>query len=320
MKKFAVWLATVLLFGSVKIQAAVSLPSVFAPIRSAIADEFATLTNNPSAPAQQRRQMRLLRQARRTLDRPGRPSLFGDVQILASLANSLTRAFPDAEFDLLLQVAVADLQDALINATLSLSNTVAALPPSGSTITASNTLAGIMASLAQLDPAAGVASGVQALNRAAVQLRSVEGLLSRARSTISRGDRMTARAGSVSFQAETGAHLSAIYNSAVQFLTISGTQISGPPLVSRTIKLYLANVTPGTTTHSFGSPATGTYAIYSFSSTNSGGFTSSSGTAIVTLDTAANVVSGRFDFSGIDELGGAGPDRVTAGQFFIHLK
>ena len=320
MKKLAVCLTAVLLFGCVHIHAAVSLPSVFAPIRSAIADQLAALTNNPAGRGPQARQMRLLRQARRTLDRPGRPSLFGDVQILAGLANSLTRAFPDAEFDLLLQVAVADLQDALRNATVALSNTVAALPPSGSTINASNTLAEVMTSLDQLDPAAGVAGGVQTLSRAAVRLRSVEGLLSRARTTTSRGDRMTATAGNTRFQAEPGAHLSAIYNPAVQFLTISGTQVSGPPTATRTIKLFIANVVPGTTTHSFGSPATGTYAIYSFAATNSGGFTSSSGTAIVTLDAVANVVSGRFDFSGIDEPGGGGPDRVTAGQFFIHLK
>jgi hypothetical protein len=320
MKRYLAFVAVVIATGVIPARAAVFEPSIVAPIRDAIVEELAALTNNPSGSTQELRQRRLLRQAQRTLDRAGRPSLFGDVQILASLASSLRNAFPDGEFDLLLQVAIADYRDALVDATLSVSNRLSTLPASGANINASNTMAGILTTLAGLDPRSGITGGIQALTRASVRLRALEGLLTRTRPASNRGDRMTARVENAGFLA-TGADVSAIYNAAGQFLTLNARQVSGVPPLSRSIKLFVANVTASTTTHSLGSPVTGTYAIYSAaSSTNSDGFTSSSGTATITLDTVANTVSGRFSFSATDELGQANPVRVTAGEFFAHLQ
>src|SRR5215218_2796773 len=108
MKKLLI--VTALAFGlsAISSHAAVLYPSIVSPLRSAIADEIDVLTNSPALSPEETRQLRLLRQSARNLDRRGRATLFGDVQILSSLATSLTHAFPAGEFDPQLQQAILD--------------------------------------------------------------------------------------------------------------------------------------------------------------------------------------------------------------------
>ena len=321
MKKLLFLGALILGVSAISSNSAVLYPSVVEPIRSAIADEVDVLTNSPALTPDEARQLRLLKQARRNIERAGRPSLFGDVQILASLTTSLTHAFPDGEFDPLLQFAILDYRDLLLEAAFNLQTTIGGLPPSSSSTLASNTVENVITSLEQLDPLTSVGTGIQTLARAASRLRSAEGYISRAsRSSTNRSNHMTAFVDSRRFVANTVGGISASYSPGSQTLTIVGRETGGTLPGNRSIQLVLNNVVAGTTTHSLGAAGTGSYAVYSASSpTNSIGLNSASGNVIVNLNATSGLVSGRFSFEAGDPFNGQERVRVTGGDFSAQL-
>jgi hypothetical protein len=302
--------------GAFQTDAAVLFPSIFQPIRSGIVDEIQALTNSPPLTPEESRRLRLLNQARRNIDRAGRPSLFGDVQVLASVNNNLTRLFPGGQFTPLMESAIFDFRDLLSASAVNLADTIAQLPPSSSTTFAAATVEEIIDSLALLDTGASVPAGMQVITRAATRLRSAEGFVSRARFDVVRVSRMTAFVDGQRFEAiPTGT-----YNGAVEFLTVSGRETGGVLTRNRSIQLSISDVTPGTTTHSLGSPGSGSFATFSERTlTNSVGIPSLSGNAIITLDARTGIVTGRFSFTAQNAFTGEGPVRVTSGEFVLRL-
>jgi hypothetical protein len=319
MKKLLMIAALAFGLSAIPSSAAVLFPSIVSPLRSAIADEIDLLTNSPEQSPEETRQLRLLRQSARNLDRRGRATLFGDVQILSSLTTSLTRGFRDGEFDPLLQQAILDYGDLLLQFASSLQTNINGLPPSTSANQASNAVNDAIQTLGQLDAATSVTTGVQALTRAVSRLRSAEGIINRTRPPVNQSSHMTATVDGRRFNANAGA-ISASYSPGTQTLTVIGRETSGSLPGSRSIQLILSGVTSGTTTHSLGSPGTGSYATYSATTpTNSIGITSLSGNVTVTLNVTTNQASGRFSFEGGDLFSGQDTVRVTGGDFAVQL-
>jgi hypothetical protein len=296
-------------------RAAVSLP-LFNPIRTAIVTNIAALTNEFPLSAVEERQLRFLRLAQRNLTRAGVPSLFTDAQILSSVTTVLGRAFPDGEFEPLLQTAIAGYYEALVNFGVTLSSNVSLLPPSSTTTVASNSVVDALEMLTDFDTSASPGAQTAVLSRAASRLRTAQLLASRPRSRSSRPERFTAIVDGRSFRANAGPSFSANYNPTAEFLTVTAREISGAPTGTRNITLYIGDVRPGTTSHSLGTAVSGTYAVYSTTSpTNSATYTSTSGNVIVTLDVTAGTVSGRFSFNADSASSVRQTVRVMSGDF-----
>ena len=290
------------------------------PVRSAIVTNIEVITNSASLSTEQARQLRFLRLAQRNLDRRGAVSLFNDVQVLASVTTVLGRAFPDGEFDALLQEATANYYAALLDFALALSTNVSQMPASRTTTIAANNIADALDILGEFDPAAGLSAQTAILTRATSRLRTAQLFTSRFQRPTNRRDRLSAIVDGRSFQANTTSGLSATYNPSSQFLTVTGREAGSVDSTTRTITLFIGGVLSGTTTHSLGDPATGTYATLTVASpTNSASFTSSSGNAVITLDGTNGTVSGRFSFNADNTVGPAPLLRVTAGDFSIQF-
>ena len=320
MKKLLIVAALALGLGAIPSTAAILYPSIVAPLRSAIADEIDSLTNNPALSREETRQLRLLRQSSRNLDRRGRASLFGDVQILSGLATSLTRGFPGGEFNPLLQQAIFDYGDLLLQSAANLQTNISGLPPSSSANTASNAVNDAIQSLGQLDAETPVGTGIQVLNRAVSRLRSAEAISNRSRPPTTVSARMTATVAGRRFIATAGG-VSANYSPGTETLTIVGRETGGLSAGSSSIQIILSDVTQGTTTHSLGAPGTGSYATFSTTTpTNSIGLTSLTGNVTVTLNTNSSLVSGRFSFETGDPFSGQDRVRVTGGDFAVPLR
>lgn len=319
MKKFTLAAAFAALLLTSQLRAAVQSP-LFDPIRTAILTNITVLTNTSPLSAEQERQLRFLRLAQRNINRAGIPSLFTDVQILGSVSTVLGRAFPDGTFDPVLQTAAVGYYNALLDFGLTLSSNISLLPPSTATTTAINAIEDALDILGTFDPLSSLSAQSVTLSRAATRLRTAQVVTTRARATITRRERFTALVDGKSFQANPASGMSANYNSTAEFLTISGRAISGAPAGTRTITLNIADVRPGTTTHSIGAPASGTYAVYGATSpTNSASFTSTSGTITVTLDANGGTVSGRFSFNAGNGSIPSTTVRVTSGDFFLRF-
>lgn len=319
MKKFTFMAALAASLFTFQARAAVASP-LFNPVRTAIATNITALTNASELSPDQERQLRFLRLAQRNINRAGVPGLFTDLQILGSVTTVLRRAFPDGEFDPVLQTATIGYYNELLNFGLTLSSNISLLPPSTAPTAAINAIEDALDTLATFDPLTGLSTQMATLSRAASRLRLAQLLTTRARSSTTRQERFNAFVDGRRFQANSVSGLSANYNSTAQFLTLSGRDISGSPSGTRTITLHIDDVRPGTTTHSIGAPASGTYAIYgAASSTNSTSFTSTSGNVTVTLDTNAGTVSGRFSFTADDTAVLGETVRVNSGDFLLRL-
>ena len=319
MKRFTPAAALAALLITTQAHAAVLSP-LFSPVRTAISTNIAALTNISSLSPEQERQLRFLRLAQRNINRAGVPSLFSDIQILGSVSTVLRRAFPEGEFDPVLQTAILGYNSALLDFGLTLSSNVSLLPPSTATTTAINSITDALDTLAAFDPEAGFSAEFATLNRAATRLRTAQLVTARARTAVPRRERFTALVDGRSFQATAASGMSVNYNPTAQFLTVTGRAVSGVPAGSRTITLYVGDVIPGTRSYSLGAPASGTYAVYSAtSSTNSASFTSTSGNVIVTLDATAGTVSGRFSFTGEEAAVLGQTVRVIGGDFFMRF-
>jgi hypothetical protein len=319
MKKLLMIAALAFGLSAIPSSAAVLYPSIVSPLRSAIVDEIDLLTNNAAVSPEETRQLRLLRQSIRNIDRRGRATLFGDVQVLSGLTSSLTRGFREGEFDPLLQQAILDYGDLLLQFASNLQTNINAQPPSTSVNLASNAVNDAIQTLGQLDAGTSVTTGIQILTRAASRLRSAEGFVTRNRPPVNQGNHMTATVDGRRFNANAGA-ISASYSPGTQTLTIVGRETAGSLPGNRSIQLILSGVTPGTTTHSLGSPGTGSYATYSTTTpTNSIGITSLSGNVTVTLNVTTGQASGRFSFEGGDLFSGQDTVRVTGGDFAARL-
>jgi hypothetical protein len=312
-------LATILftaLAAQLQLRAAVLLPALN-DVRDLIVEELAGLTNAPVLTPEERRQVRMLNQARRNIERAGRPSLFGDIQILSGVSSTLSRAFPDGEFNFALQQSVLAYQAPVLAWAEQLNEAISELPPSSALTSASAAIESVISSVGALTEESTLAEGVQALTRGAVRLRSAEALVARSRSQASRGDRLTARVEGVSFTADSA--IGATYNPATRLLVIAGRDL-GPLSSSRTIRISLGNVTTGTTTHSLGGTLTDSFATFTLTSpSNTVALTSVSGTAVVTVNAAQRRVTGRFSFEATDPLGRTAPVTVTGGDFFLAL-
>jgi len=316
MKKFTLLAAFAALLFTFQSRAAVLSP-LFNPIRTAIATNITALADAAPLEPVEARQLRFLRLAQRNINRAGVPSLFADVQILAGVTATLGRAFPEGEFNEVLQTAIIGYHDALLDFALTLSSNVSLSPPSSGATRASSADDEALEILATFDPTASLGAQTAVLTRAATWLRSAQLFVSRPQSN--QRERLTALVDGRSFQAS-ATSLSANYNSTAQFLTLTGREISGAPATTRTITLNIADVTPGTRSHSLGVPASGTYAVFSSaSSTNSETFTSTSGNVVVTLDATAGTVSGRFSFEAEGAMALGETVRVTAGNFFLRF-
>ena len=319
MKKLTFMTAFAALLLTSQLNAAVFSP-LFTPIRSAIATNITALTNASELSPEQERQLRFLRLAQRNINRAGVPSLFTDIQILGSVSTVLGRAFPEGEFNPVLQSAILGYHSALLDFGLTLSSNISLLPPSTATATAMNAINDALDTLATFDPLTSLSTQMATLNRAASRLRLAQLVTVRARTTVTRRERLDALVNGRSFQANAAAGMSANYNSTAQFLTLSGRDISGGPSGTRTITIHIDGVRPGATTHSIGVPASGTYAVYGeASSTNSLSFTSISGNVTVTLDAGGGTVSGRFSFNGESASVPSQDVRVTSGDFFLRF-
>jgi len=290
------------------------------PIRSTISTNILVLTNGADLSPEQRRQARFLRQARNSIDRSGRASLVNDVQVLASVSSLVLRAFPEGQLDLLLQAAMEQYRAALVDSALSLATNVTQLPPSPATVTAANTIADTVGLLDLIDTTAGINPANRSLLTAALRLRAVEAALASPTKPLSRAVQFTARIDGQSFRAGSGGGLSLTYNPGSEFLSITAREVGVVPSTSRTITLALNDVTPGTTTHTLGSPGTGTYATYSvIGPTNSASFTSISGQAIVRLDPKSGTLSGTFSFEASDLFRQGAIARISGGNFSAPL-
>ena len=319
MKKHTFMTAFAALLLTSQLNAAVFSP-LFNPVRTAIATNITALTNASELSPEQERQLRFLRLAQRNINRAGVPSLFTDIQILGGVTTLLGRAFPEGEFNPALQSAILGYHSALLDFGLTLSSNISLLPPSTATATAINAINDALDTLATFDPLASLPAQTSTLNRAASRLRLAQLVTVRARTTSVRRERFNALVDGRSFQANAGAGMSANYNSTAQFLTLSGRDISGGSSGTRTITIYIDDVRPGTTTHSIGGPASGTYAVYgAASSTNLLSFTSISGNVTVTLDAGAGTVSGRFSFDAESTSVPSQDARVTSGDFFLRF-
>lgn len=320
MKKLLIIGALALALGTGSANAALLFPSILAPLREAIAFELEFLTNSPALTPEEERQLRLLRQATRSIERPGRVSLFGDIQVLAGVASSVTRAFPEGDFDPLLQDAIADYSALLADRAFELTDDIEQLAPSRSTTLADTTVAGVITMLEQLDPLAGVTTGIRTVTLSATRLRSAEGFISRARSLFARGNRLTAFLDGRRFTANPAGGLTGNYSPGTETLTIVARELSGSFVENRSIQLVFSRVIPGTTTHSFDRPGRGTYGVVSTSSaTNSIALTSAAGTAIVTVDLVNGIARGRFSFVASDPFNPQNQVRVTGGDFSLPL-
>lgn len=319
MKRLMLPAAVAALLLTSQLNAAVFSP-LFSPVRAAIATNIMAFTNASELSPEQERQLRFLRLAQRNINRAGVPSLFTDIQLLGSVTTVLGRAFPEGEFNSVLQTAILGYYNALLESALTLSSNVSALPASTASTTAINAINDALDTLAAFDPLTSLPAQTSALNRAASRLRLAQLVTVRARSTIARRDRFNALVDGRSFQANAVGGMSATYNPTAQFLTLSGRDVSAGPAGTRTITIYIDDVRPGTTTHSLGVPASGTYAVYgTATSTNSLSFTSTSGNVTVTLDAAAGTVSGRFSFNAESTSVPSQDARITSGDFLMRF-
>lgn len=291
------------------------------PIRTEILGQIASLNDtnlHPILTAQERTQLRALLQARNLLSRRGRASLAGDLQMLSTLSLQLGRLFPQGEFEPLLDDAVVQYQAVLTSTSSTLATNINRLPPSQQTATAAHALESIDTTLAQVDSATSTVAAARLLSRAALRLVAVQALVARLLRDIDRPMQMTAFVDASTFRSGP-ASTSATFHSDLGLLTVTGTQTTPGTRDSRTITLSMANVHEGTTTHQFGSVASGTFALYTRRGTNTVGFTSSSGFAIVTVDSAAGTISGTFSFMGNSLINLDPPATVSGGNFFVRL-
>ena len=285
------------------------------PLQVLVASNIAGVTNRAELSREERQQLRALIQAENLMERRVRASLVNDVQVLATISTQLRRSFPDGDFDLLLSDALAQYRDVVTEAALTLGTNVSQLPQSTSTRSAAHTLENTLVLLERIDPTDTSNSGVRSLVTAALRLRALEAALSRLTNASNRGIEFTARINGRVFRANTNG-VSITYNPAAEFMTITGREVSGIPSESRTITLYLADVTTGTTSHFFGPPSVGTYATYSEQTvTNSASFISISGHATVSVNATTGEITGRFSFEAGNTFNRSDTARVTSGNF-----
>jgi hypothetical protein len=102
---------------------------------------------------------------------------------------------------------------------------------------------------------------------------------------------------------------------------VTGREVFGIPAVSRTITLFISDVTPGSTSRFLGAPTTGSYATYSEQGvTNSATYTSVSGHVTVRINAQTGEISGRFSFDGFSAIDRSNVARVTSGSFSVRAE
>jgi hypothetical protein len=291
------------------------------PVREAAVTNLFALTNAPDLTPQEAVQARALHQARRIIDRTRGRGFGADLRALANVSLILNRAFPEGEFSPVLQEAITGYQTGLDDVVLVLSTNAAALPPTPQSLAVITALNQLRLNLGALD-LADTARSSRELLRLSNRLRGVENVLLRLRAAPSnRREAFSARMNGQPFVANDEFASGANYNPALSFLTVTGRELLPIPGASRTIKLFIGNVVPGTTTHQIGFPSAGTYAFYAETTPNgSVGLNSIGGSAVITLDLLSGTVRGRFSFEAADTLGQTAPVRVTAGEFLLPIE
>jgi hypothetical protein len=121
--------------------------------------------------------------------------------------------------------------------------------------------------------------------------------------------------GSETFSAD---NPTATYNPGTGFVSINGTQTRAGE--TRSLSFTISDVRPGTTVHQLGDSTSSSYGIYTRRGTNVVGYTSTSGNIIVTLDSAAQTMTGTFSFNGTSRAGLDAPVQVSGGTFFLRYR
>jgi len=305
--------ATLLVFIVSSASSATLFPFLI-PLRTEITNEIAALTGSTNRGSAA--DLRALIQARNAIDRRGATSLNNDLQTLSTVATLLSRGDLAVTFAPLISEAAGNYFAVTSTMADRLGTNVNALPASDQAAVAQNALNSINLTLDQAQAATSPLAEVRTLSRAAIRLVAVQAVVNRLGRDQNRVDDMTAFINGQSFHA--GTTTSAFFDPSLGTLSVNGTQTIGTE--SQSISLTLGNVRPGTTTHLLGDSTTDSYAIYTRLGTNVVGFTSSSGFAVVTVDTTAQTVSGTFSFVGTSSAGLAAPVQVSGGNFFSHLR
>jgi hypothetical protein len=293
-------------------RAATLLPYLV-PVRNEITNQLAILladTNTDNSA-----QIRTLTQARNLVDRRGRASLQNDLQTLANVSLLLSRTDLALTFSPVLEAAAQNYLATLETTAAVLETNLANLPASDQRVAAEASLDFVNLTLDQAAVAATPIASARTMARAAVRLVALQSLVARLNRDATRRPELRAFAGSETFDAN---NPTATFSPGTGFLSINGTQTRSGD--TRSLSLTISDVRPGTTVHQLSDASTSDYAIYTRRGTNVVGYTSSSGNIIVTLDAAAQTVSGTFSFLGVSRAGVDAPLQVSGGTFFLRYR
>lgn len=278
------------------------------PIRAEVVAEIVAMQETNGASGFE---YRLLVQARSIIDRRSRASLANDAQVLGSVAGPLLRSANRAIFSPLLATAAQSYFEVIVTDANTAATNLSRLPPSTFVSFAHQSLNLVFLYLDQAASASDLLSQTRLISRAVARLDSVRALIDRIGRDVSPSPSFTAYIRGDLFQSD--APPSVIYNPGAQVLTISATQIRG--LERRSIVLNLSRVVPGTSSHLLGDSTTDNYAIYTRQETNTVGFTSSTGSAIITVNVDSEGVNGTFSFIGVSRSGLDAPLLISGGRF-----
>jgi len=323
MYSWGVLCAGLILFAGTRGSAAPLYPYL-ADVRTEITNQLAFVSDTNNAVIGSRSaQIRLLTQARNLISRRGRSSLQGDLQLLATVSALLSRTGTNNLFAPLLDEAMQNYATVLTENSGTLAATLTTLPPSPSVTAAMDNLDAINGVLDQASTAATPALASRLLSRASLRLIALQTVVTRLTRV---PDPTPPPAGVNEFRAFINGETFvadtvplATFSPGTGFLTLRAAQNLGGE--TRSMSLTMSGVRDGrTTVIQFGNVLQGNYAIYTRSGSNTVGYTSTSGSATVTLDATNHTVSGSFNFIGTSQAGLAAPVQVSGGTFTANVR
>lgn len=283
------------------------------PIRGEITSQLALLSADTNAT--NTAEIRALTQARNTLSRRGRTSLQNDLQMLSTLSVLLSRGDLNTTFGPLLDTAVSNYLATLEATTATVETNINTLPPSDQRAAMQTSLDFIEITLDQAASASNPTDATRAMSRAAVRLIALQSVTARLSRDATRRPELRAFVGSETFSAD---NPTATYSPGTGFVSINGTQTRGGE--TRSLSFTISDMRAGTTVHQLGDSTSSSYVIYTRRGTNLVGYTSTSGNVIVTLDAAAQTMTGTFSFNGTSRAGLDAPVQVSGGTFFLRYR
>jgi hypothetical protein len=291
------------------------------PVQDEITNQLAFLRDTNNVVEGRTAQIRQLNQALNFLQRRGRVSLQSDLQKLATVSALLTRNANADLYEPLLVEAAQNYSTALLSSADSLSTRLEGLPPSRDVTAAMNALDSVNSTLESAQATSDPTLAARLLSRGSLRLLAIEASLTRLnRPTdpiLPDANGLRAFINGESFTADTAPL--ATFSSGTGILTIRGSQNLGSE--TRSLTLTISGVRDGrTVVERLGETGRGSYAIYTRSGTNTAGYTSTTGSATVTLDLATGVATGTFNFLGTARSGQATPVQVSGGNFIAPVR